>query len=112
MRKQRGIPLDELLAAHSAGDARLDRLVERYGRDVVPASTLAAKASTKPKRASTTTKSQKTSAKKASGARLARPDDSQVIETRSPRLVGYARVSTDEQTTALQLCLLYTSRCV
>ena len=46
-----GIPLDELLATHSAGDARLGRLVEPYGRDVVPASAMApAASSTNPKR--------------------------------------------------------------
>jgi hypothetical protein len=40
--KKRGVPLDKLLAAHAMGnDARLDRLVERYGRDVVPASATA-----------------------------------------------------------------------
>ena len=112
MKKKRGIPLDQLLAAHASGDARLDRLVNRYGRDVVPASAIApANASPKPKRASTTSKPLKTSAKKAPGARLARPDDSPVIETRSPRLVGYARVSTDEQTTALQLAALRSSGC-
>jgi hypothetical protein len=68
-----GIPLDELLAAHATGsDARLDRLVERYGRDVVPASSKLAPAtsSTVPKPATTPTKQPKTSSKRAPEARL------------------------------------------
>jgi hypothetical protein len=60
-----GIPLGELLAAHSAGGARLASLSERYARDVVPASALLAASSTTAKRASTTSKPLKTSAKKA-----------------------------------------------
>ncbi len=40
-----------------------------------------------------------------------RQDGSQVIEDGSPRLVGYARVSTDEQTTALQLDALRSAAC-
>jgi hypothetical protein len=89
----------------TGSDARLDHLVERYGGDVVPASSKLdpATSSTASKPASTRPKPQKTSSKKAPRARLVRTNDSQVIETGSPRLVGYARVSTDEQTTALQL---------
>ncbi len=80
MARKGGIPLDELLAAHSAGagDARLGRLVERYGRAVVQACAMApAKASTKAKHASTTAKPPKKSPNKAPGSRL-----------RAPRLVG------------------------
>ncbi len=46
--------------------------------------------------------------KKALGARLASPDGSQAIQ---PRLVGYARVSTDDQTTRLQLDALKAAGC-
>jgi hypothetical protein len=112
-----GIPLDKLLAAHATGsDARLDRLVERYGSDVVPASSKLAPASSSTsstafKPASTRPKPRKASARKAPGAHLVRTDDSKVIETGSPRLVGYARVSTDEQTTALQLDALRAAGC-
>jgi hypothetical protein len=41
-KRKGGIPLDKLLAAHSAGDARLANLVERYGSDVAPASKMLA----------------------------------------------------------------------
>jgi hypothetical protein len=78
-----GIPLDELLAAHAAGR---------------PA--VATKKT--PARASAPAKPPKTKPKKAPGRRLPRPDDAQVVQDGPPRLVGYARISTDDQTTALQ----------
>jgi len=91
-----GIPLDELLAAHASGDdARLAALMERHGRSLVPTSAIATKPSTASKR-------RKVASNKARGTRFARSDDSQTVENASPRLVGYARVSTDEQTTRLQ----------
>ncbi len=91
-----GIPLDELLAASASGDdARLAALVGRHGRSVVPASTIATKPATASKRP-------KVASNKALRPRFARSDDWQVVEIASPRLVGYARVSTDEQTTRLQ----------
>ena len=77
-----GIPLDELLAAHVAG--RPARATEK---------TLA--------RARAAAKSAKAK-QKASGRRLPRRDDAQVGQDGPPRLVGYARISTDDQTTALQ----------
>lgn len=42
---------------------------------------------------------------------MAASDDSQVIRNAEARLVGYARVSTDEQTTALQLDALHAAGC-
>jgi len=84
--KARGVPLDELLAAHAAGDdGRLGALVGRYRGSVVPASTIAAKSGSTPKPL-------KATAKNALGARLARSDDPQVIPIDEPRLVGYARL--------------------
>ncbi len=95
-KQKRRIPFDELLDAHVTRDhARLAAPMDRHGRAVVPASTIAAKTALPPKRP-------KASSNKALGTRFARADDSQVIENASPRLVGYARVSTDEQTTRLQ----------
>jgi DNA invertase Pin-like site-specific DNA recombinase len=85
-----GIPLDGLLAAHAVGkDARLERLVRRYGREVVPASQMVNGARASKKQPS-------------AAARVRRPDDSRTIAERDARLVGYARVSMDDQTTALQ----------
>jgi hypothetical protein len=78
-----GIPLDELLATHAAGrPARATK--------------------TTPVRAPAAAKPPKAKPKKAPGRRLPRRDDAQVIQDGPPRLVGYARISTDDQTTALQ----------
>ena len=77
-----GIPLDELLAAHAAGRARATKKT--------------------PARAPAAAKASKPKAKKAPGRRLPRRDDAQVVQDGPPRLVGYARISTDDQTTALQ----------
>jgi len=91
-----GIPLDELLVAHASGDdARLAALMGRYRDAVVPASAMAAKATQAPKRS-------KATSNKALRGRLRKSEGSQVVQTASSRLVGYARVSTDEQTTRLQ----------
>ena len=56
-------------------------------------------------------KRRKTTASKAPGARSGRQVGSQIIEAGPPRLVGYARVSTDEQTTALQFDALRSAGC-
>jgi DNA invertase Pin-like site-specific DNA recombinase len=94
-----GIPLDELLAANAAGDDRLGALVSRHRGAIVPASTIAKK----PPAAARPAKRKKTSQNKALEARLGRQDDLGPVQTAKTRLVGYARVSTDAQTTALQL---------
>ena len=79
-----GIPLDELLAAHASS-----RPVRATKNTPARAPAAAAKAS-------------KAEPKKAPGARLRRRDDAQAVQDGPPRLVGYARISTDDQTTALQ----------
>ncbi len=97
--------LDELLTVHAVGDSRPETLVGRYSGSVTPVSTIAAKTVPHPKRP-------KTAAKTPLGTRLARLYDPQGHPQGQPRLVGYARVSTDEQTTALQLDALRAAGCV
>jgi len=93
------------LIAHAAGDdARLGAVVGCYSGSIVPASTIAAKDGATPKRP-------KSAPTGAPGTRFARSDDSQVVPMAESRLVGYARVSTDEQTTALQLDALRAAGC-
>lgn len=104
-KRKGGIPLDELLKAQAAGDNRLADLRARYAGSVVPTSTMVSKMSAAVKRP-------KKTAQKVPEARLGRPDDSQVIPKREKRLVGYARVSTDEQTTAMQRDALERVGCV
>jgi DNA invertase Pin-like site-specific DNA recombinase len=78
-KRKGGIPLDKLLAAHGSG------------RPI----------GTAPKRRTPPKPAQK-GPKNAPG-RVLRPEaEQEAVEPASPRLVGYARVSTDEQTTALQ----------
>jgi len=100
-RKASGVPLDELLAPHAGGNDRLGTLVGRYHG--AAASTITAKPVTAPKRSAAAPKLPKTRPKKALEREVRRSGDVQVIPDAKPRLVGYARVSTDAQTTALQL---------
>ncbi len=78
-----GIPLDELFAAHASG--RAVRATEKTGA-----------------RAPAAAKPPKAKPKKAPGRRLPRRDDAQAVQDGPPRLVGYARISTEDQTTALR----------
>jgi hypothetical protein len=78
-----GIPLDELLAAHASGRPVRPTKKTLLGRRLRP-------------------KRRNPKPKKAPGARLRRRVNAQVVQDGPPRLVGYARISTDDQTTALQ----------
>ncbi len=103
-KRKGGIPLDELLVAHAAGDDRLADLRTRYGADVAHASTIAPKGASASERPRTAPKK----ARSAFGSTGRLP---KVVPIAEQRLVGYARVSTDEQTTRLQLDALRAAGC-
>ncbi len=84
-------------------DERLARLVARNANALLSASKLLTVRRTQ--------KQSKKRSSKARGAQRETPDNLGVVEGSTPRLVGYARVSTDEQTTALQLDALRSAEC-
>ena len=76
------VPLDELLAAHASGRAVRATEKLRLGRRQ--------------------RRNRRNRSQESPRTVFATRDDAQVVQDGPPRLVGYARISTDDQTTALQ----------